>query len=148
MDEDLLGALDDQLTRLLRRIRHPEVRARLVAGVDRPLDRAPHVVLVRVARLAPVRLSELAEELDVDVSTASRQIAALAEAGLVDRSPDPEDRRATRLSPTPEGEAVLTELREARRRALAEVLGEWGEGDVTTLTALLGRLVDDLAGPT
>ena len=56
--------------------------------------------LAVIQRQGPVRVSEVAEQLSVDLSVASRQVAALVLAGYVEREPDPDDRRASRLRPT------------------------------------------------
>jgi DNA-binding MarR family transcriptional regulator len=142
--EDRISQLDDELTRLLRRMRHPQVRRRLTAGLDDPLERGPHSALVRVALDEPVRLSDLAASLDLDVSTASRQVRTLLDAGLATRGDDPSDGRACRLSTTPAGRSRLAEMRSARRQALADVLAGWSAADVERLAELLSRFVDDL----
>ena len=71
--------------------------------------------LAVVHREGPVRVSTVAEQLSVDLSVASRQVGALTLAGYVEREPDPDDRRATRINLTPEGTRVLRDsLRSAR----------------------------------
>jgi DNA-binding MarR family transcriptional regulator len=103
------------------------------------------VALSVVHREAPVRVSDVAEQLAVNLSVASRQVAALVDAGYVDREPDPDDRRALRLRPTPAGERVL---RDSHRRMVAtatRALGDWSDGEVGELAAQLGRLREDFA---
>lgn len=138
-----IAALEDALTRLIRRSVLPVVGEanRAAAGVT--LDRAPYVALVRIDERAPVRLSELAEVLDLDVSTASRHVAKLEQLGLVSRENDPADGRACLLAPTPEGLEVLVRVRDARRRRLAEWVGHWEHRDVASLADLLTRFLDD-----
>src|SRR5215212_2264297 len=75
-----------------------------LAGFDHPVGLVPLAV---VNRLAPARVKDVAAELHVDLSVASRQVAALELAGYVQRAADPEDRRAQLISPTPEGQAAL-----------------------------------------
>ena len=86
--------------------------------------------LAVVHRCGPVRVSEVAEQLSVDLSVASRQVAALVLAGYVEREPDPDDRRASRLKTTEPGARVLTRLapahggdRELRARRLVRGRG-------------------------
>ena len=141
---DRITDLDDQLTRLLRRLRHPQVRRLLTAGVTDPLERGPTTALVRIAQDEPMRLSDLAASLDVDVSTASRQARTLLDAGLVERTPDPVDGRACRYSTTSAGRSRLEEMRAARRRALAGVADSWSAPELRQLVDLLSRFVDDL----
>ena len=101
--------------------------------------------LAVVHREGPVRVSAVAEQLSVDLSVASRQIAALSLAGYVDREPDPDDRRATRIDLTPAGTRVL---RDSHRRMVAtaeSALHEWSPEDVTSLASQLERLREDFA---
>src|SRR3954451_6422059 len=57
----------------------------------------------------PVRVSDVAQHLAVDLSVASRQVSALISAGYVEKQPDPDDARATLLSVTGDGRRVLEE---------------------------------------
>jgi DNA-binding MarR family transcriptional regulator len=141
---DEITNLDDELTRLLRRLRHPQVRRLLTAGVDEPLERGPHTALARIALDEPMRLSDLAASLDVDVSTASRQARTLLDAGLVERMPDPVDGRACRYATTGVGRIRLEEMRMARQQALADVTAGWSPRDLRRLTELLSRFTDQL----
>src|SRR5918997_4278385 len=65
--------------------------------------------LAVIHRLGHARVSDVAEQLSVDLSVASRQVAALVRAGYVEREPDPDDRRASRLKTTAAGTRVLTD---------------------------------------
>ncbi|WP_460525388.1 MarR family winged helix-turn-helix transcriptional regulator [Flindersiella endophytica] len=91
-----------------------------------------------------VRLSELAGRLHLDASTVSRQVRALEEAGLVTRTTDPDDRRATQLAATASGHRVLQESFERRRARLAEVLQGWACDDVVAFERMLTRLANTL----
>lgn len=79
-------------------------------------------VLTIVAGSRHTNMSRLAESLDVVPSSASRLCDRLEATGLLRRVPDPRDRREVRLLLTPAARRLLEELRERRRRALAEVL--------------------------
>ena len=72
-----------------------------------PVDRVTASVLADVRRLGPVRPSELADQMRLDLSTVSRHITSLVERGLLERTADPEDARAQLVRLTPDGEAVL-----------------------------------------
>lgn len=139
-DADVVG---DALAVIIRRSNLPRLHDRLAASAGVALDRAGFVVLSRLHDAGGLRLSELAERLGTDVSTVSRQVAALERAGLVERTPDPHDRRATRLAPTEAGVDAYLRLRAARRRALAAVLEHWDEGERAALAALLDRFAAD-----
>ena len=93
----------------------------------------------------PLRVSDVAHRLGVDLSVASRQIASLAAEGYVERREDSRDRRAQLVAVTRSGRKVL---RESHRRMVAgftRVLEGWSDEDVNTLTGGLERLRDDLA---
>jgi DNA-binding MarR family transcriptional regulator len=101
--------------------------------------------LAIVHRDGPVRVSDIASELSVDLSVASRQVAALAAAGYVRRQPDPDDRRAHRISLTDEGTRVLSVSHRRMVAAFAGALADWPEDDVLALAGGLDRLRDDFA---
>ena len=97
-------------------------------------------------RFGPVRVSEIADRLSVDLSVASRQIAALERAGYVVREADPDDRRAQRISITDRGVPVLRESHRRMVEAFEQALGDWSEDELTALAAGLDRLRDDFSG--
>ena len=99
-----------------------------------------------VHRTGPVRVGEIADHLSVDLSVASRQIAALQEAGYVVREPDPEDRRAHRISITAEGTRVLHESHRRMVDAFEQAVGDWTEEELSALADGLNRLRDDFTG--
>src|SRR5689334_17972523 len=68
------------------------------------------------------RLGVLAASLDVDASVISRRVAALEEAGLVARRPDPQDRRAHLVGATEQGRAALAASRQHRAEPVAAAL--------------------------
>ena len=94
-------------------------------------------------RRGPARVSEIAQRLQIDLSVASRQAAALVAAGYAAREPDPDDRRAHRLSITPAGEAAMAESHRRMVAAFEHALAGWREADITALAEGLERLRDD-----
>jgi len=66
----------------------------------------------------PRSLSRLAAAEQVRLPTMSRIVAGLERAGLARREPDPADRRASVIHPTPRGRATV---RRGRRRRVAEL---------------------------
>lgn len=91
------------------------------------------------------RLSTLACSLGVDVSVASRQVAALERSGYVHRRPDPQDGRASLISLSAEGTAALQRTRSVRGQWAQAALADWTEEEAAQLTRLLERLTTDLA---
>jgi DNA-binding MarR family transcriptional regulator len=101
-----------------------------------------------VARQGPLRLSELSEIESVNPTMLSRVVAALDDAGLVRRRPDPEDRRAGLLEVTANGRRTHERLRAERARVLAVGIERLDPSDVVALEAALPaleRLVNTLS---
>jgi DNA-binding MarR family transcriptional regulator len=95
----------------------------------------------------PLRVSDVAERLGVDLSVASRQIASLTAEGYVERREDDRDRRAQLVAATPAGHRALRESHRRMVSAFSRVLEGWDDADVHTLTRGLERLRDDFARP-
>ncbi|MFY1635707.1 MarR family winged helix-turn-helix transcriptional regulator [Solwaraspora sp. WMMB335] len=111
---------------------------------DPPLERAAYTLLVRIAGDQPDRLSVLAEDLGLDISTVSRQVAALEAAGLATRAADPSDRRASVITPTEHGREVYARNRAIWVNAVRELLTDWTPQQRCEFSALLGRLIDSI----
>jgi DNA-binding MarR family transcriptional regulator len=97
-------------------------------------------VLGVVARRGPIRLSELAEVEGLNPTMLSRVVAALDEAGLVRRRPDPEDRRAGLLEVTATGRRTHERLRAERGRVLTAGLRALEAPDIVAVEAALPAL--------
>jgi MarR family transcriptional regulator for hemolysin len=91
------------------------------------------------------RQAELAESLDVRPITLARLIDRLQAAGLVERRPRKDDRRAVQLMLTPKAKPIVKRMwalgAETRERAFAGL----GERERTALFAALGRVRDNLS---
>ena len=74
------------------------------------MTRAQWAVLVRLDRAEGLNQSELAEMLDLQPITLTRLLDKLADSGLIERRPDPDDRRAKRLFLTPAARPLLEHL--------------------------------------
>ncbi len=138
-------ALEAALAAVVRRANLPRSRERLIARANIDLDPAAYVTLSRIDANAPLRLSELAALLDVDISTASRQVSSLERDGLVRRVTDASDRRAADITPTDPGRRALESLRAARQATLRDLLADWDPADVESIARLLTRLTDALS---
>ncbi len=98
-----------------------------------------------VFRHGPIRVSDVATRLAVDLSVASRQVSALLAAGYVSRERDASDGRAQVVALTPEGEDVLKRSHRRMVDAFAGVLEGWSDRDVDELTQRLARLNEAFA---
>ena len=125
-----LAAADAVGTQLIRLVRLIE-RAHAQHLADQPdaLERATYHLLVHLVKDGPRRAVALAEAVHSDPSTVSRQIAQLVRLGLVERTADPEDGRATLLVATAKGRRVFEENRRARNAQIAALMVDWPETD-------------------
>jgi MarR family transcriptional regulator, transcriptional regulator for hemolysin len=99
------------------------------------ITRAQWAVLVRLDRHEGLNQSELAETLDLQPITLTRLLDKLSDSGLIERRPDPEDRRAKRL--------FLT----LAARPLLERLGVLGEETMASaLAGVDGMSIEHMVG--
>lgn len=136
--EDNLGAMLAQVSRLMRR--SFDERAREI-GVTRPQWQ----VLSILMRHPGINQGGLAEILEVEPITAGRMIDRLQEAALVERRPDPADRRAWRLHLTQRGEELLDHLMPYAHETIEMALEGIGEDERADLMAKLARIRANLS---
>jgi len=100
--------------------------------------------LLKTLAAQPMRVTELAGCMNLDTSTVSRHIAQLDRAGLVVRTPDPDDGRAHRVELSSQGRRRLDDAFGRRRALLGRGLRDWAPDDLAHLDRLLGRFVGDV----
>lgn len=88
---------------------------------------------------------ELADRLDVEPISACRIIDRLAEAGLVERQRDPDDRRAWRISLTAQAEPLRERLRELAHEMSLEAFAGVSDHDLEVVRAALARVRENIA---
>jgi DNA-binding MarR family transcriptional regulator len=115
------------------------------AGIDHAVGAL--MALGSVRRLGPARISDIAADLQVNLSVASRQIQALGADGYVDRVSDPHDGRSSLVALSPAGHAKLARAHERLSEALAGAVEEWQPAQVTDLADGIVRLRASLARP-
>jgi len=116
--------------------------ARASGGPDEgpAMTSTQRLALFETAIGGPVRLSELAERMGITAPTASRAVDGLVELGLLERLPDPEDRRAVRIDVTGPGRARIEERLALAAAALEPAAAALSAQDRARLAALLTRL--------
>lgn len=102
-------------------------------------------VLAMVERLGPMRTTEIAEAMYVDVSVASRQVGELEQHALIERHRDPVDARACLVAVTAAGAAAVATIRERQRAVARSVLRDWTTEELQTFVAGLRRFGDDIS---
>ncbi|NIH83512.1 MarR family winged helix-turn-helix transcriptional regulator [Amycolatopsis granulosa] len=118
----------------------PATRRKIMAASGLDLSLGDYTLLAQVSLHAPVRLSVLAELMEVDKSTLSPPAKRLESRGLIERRPDPADARAQLVSVTRAGKLAIGKLWKARAAAVAALLADWDAADVEQLAASLGAL--------
>jgi MarR family transcriptional regulator, transcriptional regulator for hemolysin len=108
-------------------------------------------VLASVARcqsldLDPLNQAELADMLDIEPITLSRQIDRLAKAELIERRADPSDRRAHRLHLTDKALPMVAAFRQTGAKIMGEALDGVDDDEVTAIIGALDRIQSNLTG--
>ena len=88
----------------------------------------------------PVRIGELAARLEVVPRSATSMVDALEAAGLVDRTPDPIDRRSILVGLTDSGVDLLARLGRARRASAESLFARLDAAQREQLLELLATL--------
>lgn len=122
----------------------PQLDDILLAEAGVTIDRTLFPLLVGIDRYGPIGVGDIADRAGRDYTTVSRQVAKLAELGLVDRHPSPTDRRVNEAVLTGDGRHVIDALDAARHRLITPVFTGWSDRDVVDLDRLLRRYVNDL----
>lgn len=115
-------------------------------GTGLGLGSAGLSVLGALRRLGALRVSDLATEIGVDLSVASRHVTTLQNQGYVGRETDPRDRRAQLVALTDAGHALLVDAHQRLVSAFGEVLADWSEDEAARMAADLERLRRDFEG--
>src|SRR4051794_23020979 len=108
------------------------------------LDYSAFPILKLLSHQGPMRLSAVAQVLGLDASTVSRHARQLEDRGVLERTGDPDDRRASRVAVSEHGNACLAQAFEARRHLITDALEGWTGEERDTLRLLLHRLVKSL----
>ncbi len=141
-DDAVLDMIETQVAMLMRL--GEATRRATELKPHRALDRSAYVILRHLQAAGPLNVSALADRLNLDGSTVTRQVTALEKDGLVQRTPDPRDGRGTVIAPTDAGLTQVDAVRRARRQLYDVVLGDWSDSDRAQLAVTLERLTQTL----
>jgi MarR family transcriptional regulator for hemolysin len=108
------------------------------------ITRAQWAVLVRVDRFEGLNQSELAETLDLQPITLTRLLDKLCDSGLIERRPDPDDRRAKRLYLMPAARPLLERLGVLGEDMMANALAGVDGASVERMVSQLAVVKDNL----
>lgn len=140
----LIEELDETIVGFRAATQRPAYRQRLLQGLDFEGGISSLRLMRSVERLSGngpgPSIRQVATELGVEHSTASRSVDTLVRADLLSRSRCADDQRQARLQLTDRGRASLRATTRRRQEVLAALVREWDADDLHTLTHLLDRL--------
>lgn len=140
-----MRSLEHEIGTLLRRVRRG--LAERAVQVHPDLNATSYTLLSTLREHGPQRAADLAELFALDKGSVSRVVHQLLELGLIERSPDPADGRASILSVTDEAVRRLAQVREQRRESFDARLADWEPAEIEELAARLGRFNVALSDP-
>jgi DNA-binding MarR family transcriptional regulator len=118
------------------------ISAQSLAEVDEVVTPPQMRVLVMIASRGPLNLGAVARGLGVHPSNATRACDRLVAAGLLDRRDDPADRRNLQLQLTDRGRALVDDVMDRRRHAIAAVLDRMPALQRTALIPVLAAFAE------
>jgi DNA-binding MarR family transcriptional regulator len=126
------------LSRLIRKL------SRATGGPDDnpPMTATQRLALFEVGDGGPLRLNDLADRMGLSPPTASRSVDVLHELGLVERIPDPDDRRALQIDLTGAGKRLLAQRKAKAEAAFAPAVAALSASERATLSRLLRRVTE------
>ncbi|MEU5875229.1 MarR family winged helix-turn-helix transcriptional regulator [Glycomyces sp. NPDC047369] len=139
-DEHHAGSIGHALFRVARA--HRAAAGRLLREIG--LYPGQEVMLGLLADHGDTRQSRLVLELGIDPSTVTKMLQRLERAGLVERRPDPADRRVSVVAVTAEGRGLLGRIEDSWRRLDEITCAGFDEADRERLAAVLDRLEHNL----
>src|ERR1700710_2114876 len=122
---DTVADVAENCARLMRGF--ARVKTQLLAMAREDAYWSGYLLISRLVVDGPIRSSDLAEKVQADPSTVSRQVATLVKDGYVDRQADPMDGRASLLVITERGRQFHAEHVRLRNEHYQRVLADWTE---------------------
>ena len=132
-----LRNLEREVGVLIRRIKR--VIGERARAVHEDLQPASYLMLAWLADEGPVRASAMVERFHIDKGAISRQLQHLDELGLVVRTPDPADGRASLVAASEDALRRLADVADHRRKWLDEQLGDWSADELERFATTLER---------
>ena len=108
------------------------------------ITRAQWAVMARLEHHEGLKQSELAEMLDLQPITLTRLVDRLCQNGMVERRPDPNDRRAKRLHLTPLARPLMDKLAELGQDMMGDVLDGFSLATIERMTLELSLAKENL----
>lgn len=134
--QDPIELIEYELTTFIRRAVYLDNSDRKIGN----LERAAYLLLRQLDEFGPARVKELAESFKLDISTLSRQAAALEAKELIYRFSDPSDGRVSLFTITKLGKQRLKADKQMRLKRYHRMLDDWSGDEKELFGELLIRL--------
>ncbi|WP_342769261.1 MarR family winged helix-turn-helix transcriptional regulator [Peribacillus asahii] len=134
MKEDLLETIELEMAILGRRLTSVTPNK-----AQTNLDRATYLLLLKLFVQGSLGVKVLATELQLDMSTVSRQAATLEHKGYVNKIPDPLDGRAYFYQITELGKTELLTYKQMRMEKFRGLVKEWSDEECEAFGRLLKK---------
>lgn len=134
------SAVDTDLGWALGMASRSYVKAANQVVIDLPGGPRGYQLLAIAAQALPITQLVIAQQLGIDRTVMTYLLDDLEETGLVERRPDPSDRRARRIVATEKGHARLAELRQRLQLAEDHMLAALDESERDTFRDLVRRI--------
>ncbi|GGL09333.1 MarR family winged helix-turn-helix transcriptional regulator [Mangrovihabitans endophyticus] len=116
------------------------VAARSLSGIAEDVTLSQFRALVLLASRGPQRVVDLAQELGVTSSTATRMSDRLVRKGLAGRHERADDRRASWITLSPDGGRLVAVVMRARRAAIGDLVAQLPSPQPPGLAATLNAI--------
>ena len=133
--------INDDLYLLLRTIYHYEKLLESKTG----LDFQKLYLLLHLMNETPLRLTEVAKELNIPMFSASRLVDRMVSLGFVRKVQDESDKRSISISLEPQGKALIDELEQRSYDRIQKNFGDLKDEDfnmVMQVIETLHRILD------
>ena len=137
-----LHSIEREVGALIRRVRR--VIGERARSVHPELQPSAYLILTYLHEEDDVRSSRLVENFGIDKGAISRQISSLVDLGLVERIPDPEDGRATRIRLTDDAKARIQSVSDRRWGRFDQRLADWSDDELTAFAGTLQHYNESL----
>ena len=144
-DDDTIASIESSLHLLARRLKQARLKDHLSQLAGHDIDQAGLAILyVLHGERDSLRVTDLAARLGIDPPAVTRKAQQMERLGLVGRTRDADDARASRLQLTPEGDSVLQRFLLARHQWLTALLADWPSADCREFARLICRFAGDI----
>ncbi|PPA69806.1 MarR family winged helix-turn-helix transcriptional regulator [Jeotgalibacillus proteolyticus] len=133
MNEESLKTIELEMAVLIRRV------ASINSRREESLLRSAYLLLLHISTNGTAGVKTLAADLQLDISTVSRQAASLEQKGYVEKAPCPADKRAYFYQITELGAKELQQYKEARMKKLTMLLEDWSQDECDNFGELLKK---------